>query len=118
MKITKLNILTSFLIFLVTSFYIFYNWALSIAADPSYLNAGTAILQYFLVFGTTAACNGPVIWIIGLIIALGIIVYGMVKRNVRTYALLNCALFVIFIIPIILAVTGTSRFCINFLPLG
>jgi len=118
MKITKLKILTSFLIFPVASFYIFYNWALSIATDPSYLNAGTAILQYFLVFGTTAACNGPVIWIIGLIIALGIIVYGMVKRNVRTYALLNCALFVIFIIPIILAVTGTSRFCINFLPLG
>ena len=118
MKITKLKILASLLIFPVASFYIFYNWALSIAIDPSYLNASTATLQYFLVFGTTVACNGPVIWIIGLIIALGIIVYGMMKRNVKTYALLNCALFVIFIIPIILAVTGTSRFCINFLPLG
>ncbi|MEE3290789.1 MAG: hypothetical protein VX206_08650 [Pseudomonadota bacterium] len=118
MKITKLKILASFLVFPVASFYIFYNWALSIATDPSYLNAGAAILQYFLVFGTTAACNSPVIWIIGLIIALVIIVYGMVKRNIRTYVLLNCSLFAIFMIPIILAVTGTSRFCINFLPLG
>jgi len=118
LKITKLKILASFLIFPAVSFYIFYDWALSIASDPSYLNAGTAILQYFLVFGTTVACNGPAIWIIGLIVALGIIVYGMMKRNIKTYALLNCALFVIFIIPIILAVTGTSRFCINFLPLG
>jgi len=118
LKITKLKILASFLIFPAVSFYIFYDWALSIASDPSYLNAGTAILQYFLVFGTTVACNGPVIWTIGLIIALGIIVYGMMKKNIITYALLNCALFVIFIIPIILAVTGTSRFCINFLPLG
>ena len=81
MKITKLKILASFLVFPVASFYSFYNWALSIATDPSYLNAGAAILQYFLVFGTTAACNSPVIWIIGLIIALVIIVYGMVKKR-------------------------------------
>ncbi len=115
MIVTKSKIALSLFLFPALSFLIFFNWAQSIANDPSYLDAGAAVLQYVLVFGTTVGCNSPVFWILGLIIALGFVIYGMLRRNLTSYLLLNCALFAIFLIPIILAVTGTSRFCLNFL---
>ena len=116
MKITKSKIALSFLTFPIVSFLLFSTWAHSIANDPSSINVGTLALQYAVVFATTVACNTPIFWVSGLVVAIGIVIYAtIIRRNVNSYILLNSALFAIFLIPIILAITGNSRFCMSFI---
>ena len=43
------------------------------------------------------------------------LIYGMIKRSFYTFILMNIALFIIFCLPIFLAITGLTRFCLSFL---
>lgn len=115
LKISKTKIAVSCLLIPVISFYLFYQWLETLTTNPEMLTAGNAIMRYGVMFATTIACNAPTLWIIGLILAIGIIGYALFKRTLITYSLLNIALLGIFILPVVLATTGTSRFCMSFL---
>ncbi len=118
MKITKLKIAFSLLAFPLISFLLFFNWAQTVVSDPNNVSGGFAIVQYGVIYGSVLACNSPTLWMIAFSMAGIAVIYGMFRRNPGTYLLLNGSLFVIFLIPMLLAVTGTSRFCMSFLGFG
>ena len=115
MNITKPKILVSCLSFPAISFFAFYVWAQSLANDPNAGGLGFALIQYAIIYGATIACNNMSIWGVIATISAGLVIYGMIKRSVYTFILMNIALFIIFCLPIFLAITGLTRFCLSFL---
>ena len=115
MIVTKPKIFLSFLIFPAISFFAFYVWAQSLTGDPNAGGLGFALIQYAIIYGATIACNNMSIWAVIATISSGLVIYGMIKRSVYTFILMNIALFTIFCLPVFLAITGLTRFCLSFL---
>lgn len=115
MTVTKLKVLASFLIFPLISFLVFYDWAESLASDPSALTILSMFIQYVIIYGATISCNNVEVWAIIILVGIGLTIYGMINRSAFTFLVMNISLFIIFCLPIFLAVTGTTRFCMSFL---
>ncbi|MDG2140632.1 MAG: hypothetical protein P8K27_03975 [Gammaproteobacteria bacterium] len=115
MIVTKPKILVSLLSFPAISFFAFYVWAQSLTNDPNAGAFGFALIQYAIIYGATIACNSTTIWAIITTISGGLVIYGVMKRSVYTFILMNISLFVIFCLPVFLAITGVTRFCLSFL---
>ena len=115
MIVTKPKIFVSFLIFPASSFFAFYVWAQSLTNDP---NAGTfsfALIQYAIIYGATIACNNAAIWAVITAVSGSLVIYGMINRSIYTFILMNISLFIIFCLPVFLAMSGVTRFCLSFL---